>query len=402
MIVIAARLALLFAIVGTISTTVYLALVILGVCYLRKSSRRAANKTPDLPPVSILKPLHGMEPQLEENLRSFFEQQYSSFEILFAADEEDDPALEIVRKLSARYPDVRVRVLVTGKPRFSNPPAYSFYRMGEVAAHDILVTSDSDVSVTPEYLREISPALLDPSVGMVTCVYRGVSTRGFWSLMDALGMSVEMTAGVLVANLLEGMKFGLGPTIAVRKDSIEKIGGFQAVGEYFSNDFMIGNLIEKVGYRVLLSNHPVTHVVPTMTARQMWNRQVRWAVGTRYSRPKGHPGTLMTFAMPFGILGLLAGACAGYLALGLWLFGIALANRMIESAVVGGVVVHDSRAVRFAWLYPLRDFLGFLVWCASYCNSKAVWRGKNFTLTKDGKIALRQVIRANDPPGTMP
>jgi len=131
-----------------------------------------------------------------------------------------------------------------------------------VAAHDILVTSDSDVEVAPNYLREVVAPMLDPAVGMVTCVYRGKNTGGFWSGMDAIGMSVEMTAGVVTANLLEGMKFGLGPTIVTRKDSIAKIGGYWVTGEYFSNDFVTGNFIEKAGYRVVLSRHIIDHVVP--------------------------------------------------------------------------------------------------------------------------------------------
>ena len=179
--------------------------------------------------------------------------------------------------------------------------------MTEVAAHNILVTSDSDVEVAPNYLRGVVPPLLDPYVGMLTCLYRGKNAGGFWSALDAIGMSVEMSAGVVTANLLEGMKFGLGPTIVVRKDALEKIGGYRVLGDYFSNDFAIGNFIEKAGYRVVLSNHVIDHVVPPMTFRRMWERQVRWAKGTRYSRPKGHVGTGLTFAMPYGILGVPGG-----------------------------------------------------------------------------------------------
>src|SRR5882724_13060371 len=145
----------------------------------------------------------------------------------------------------AKNPKVRCRVIVNGKPPWPNPPAYSFHCMTEIAQHEILVTSDSDVKVAPNYLREIVPPLLDPKAGTVTCVYRGGNAGGFWSGLDAIGMSVEMTAGVLVANLLEGMKFGLGPTIAVRKDALRKIGGYWVTGEYFSNDFVTGNFIQK-------------------------------------------------------------------------------------------------------------------------------------------------------------
>ena len=151
---------------------------------------------------------------MKENLESFFRQDYPSYEILIAADQADDPALDVAREVSARYPHIPCRILVTGVPPWPNPPAYCFYRMTEVAAHEILVTSDSDVEVAPNYLQEVVAPLLDPKVGMVTCVYRGKNVAGFWSGLTAIGMSVEMTAGVLVANLLEGINFGLGPTIA--------------------------------------------------------------------------------------------------------------------------------------------------------------------------------------------
>jgi ceramide glucosyltransferase len=400
-----AHLALLLAVIGTISSTVFLILAILGAAHFHKSARHAqalvARGDRPLPPVSILKPVHGMEARLEENLETFFQQDYPDYEILFAADEADDPALAVARRLCSRYPRVRSRILVNGKPPWPNPPAYSFHWMSEVAAHEIWVTSDSDVRVSPYYLREIVPPLLEPRTGMVTCVYRGVNAGGFWSGLDALGMSVEMTAGVLIANRLEGMKFGLGPTIAVRKDALEKIGGFRTLGEYFSNDFVIGNLIEKAGYKVLLSNHIIEHVVPPMTLRKMWERQVRWAVGTRYSRPKGHFGTGLTFAIPYGILGLLAGGLTGHLYLGVGLFVAAIVNRIIESLVIGGGVVRDPRALRLAWLYPVRDMFGFLAWCASYLNAKAVWRDKNYRLEKGGKIVLRENARVDERPSAV-
>jgi ceramide glucosyltransferase len=208
--------------------------------------------------------------------------------------------------------------------------------------------------------------------------------------MDAIGMSVEMTAGVMTANLLEGMKFGLGPTIVTRKDSMAKIGGYRVTGEYFSNDFVTGNFIEKAGYRVMLSRHIIDHVVPPMTFKRMWERQVRWAKGTRWSRPKGHFGTGLVFAMPYGILGLLAGWMSGRLLLGAGLLGAAILNRLLESWVIGWGVVRDARARRELWLYPVRDLLGFAVWCASYLSKSAVWRDHRYQLVRGGRIVLRQ------------
>lgn len=366
-------------------------LTLLGVIRFRSDARRQLSSIPDdahLPPVSVLKPVHGLEAQLEENIESFFRQDYPDYEILFAADREDDAALEVVRRVCARHPHIRSRVLVTGAP-WPNPPVYSCHRMAEVAAHEILVTTDSDVEVSPRYLREIVPPLLDPQVGMVTCVYRGKNAAGFFSALTAIGMSVEMTAGVLVANLLEGMKFGLGPTIAVRKDSLASIGGYTALQDYIANDFVIGNLIAKAGYRVVLSGHIIDHVVNQPSFGRMWQNQLRWAQSTRHSRPKGHFGSGLVFAIPYGLLGFASAALLGHPGFGALLLGVAVLNRLAEAWLAGWMVVRDRQVVRKPWLYPLRDLLGFAVWFASYLNLRYVWRDSRFEL-KGTRIALRQ------------
>src|SRR5258708_1966251 len=349
--------ALAVACIGILSSSIFLVLSLAGAAKIHRvggGQRRVAGKKNTMPAVSVLKPVHGAEKRLKENIESFFQQDYPEYEILFAADEETDAALEIVREVAARYPNIKCSILVTGQPELPNPPAYSFFRMSQMAAHDILVTSDSDVEVAPNYLREVVAPMLDPAVGMVTCVYRGKNAGGCWSGMEWIGMSVEMTAGVVTANLLEGMKFGLGPTIVTRKDSIAKIGGYWVTGEYFSNDFVTGNFIEKAGYRVVLSRHIIDHVVSPMTFKRMWQRQVRWAKGTRWSRPKGHLGTGLIYAMPYGLFGLLAGAVTGHWRLGASLLLTAIVNRMVESWAIGWRVVRDPVALKRAWLDAAR------------------------------------------------
>jgi ceramide glucosyltransferase len=380
------------ALLGTLTSAIFLLLAIAGVFRFRseaKKAKRARVGDAQLPSVSILKPVHGMEAQLRENIEGFFRQNYPSYEILFAADEADDAALNLVREVSARYPQIPCRILVTGKPPWPNPPAYCFYRMAEMAAHEILVTSDSDVEVARNYLREVVAPMLNGKVGMVTCVYRGKNAAGFWAGLTAIGMSVEMTAGVLVANLLEGIKFGLGPTIAVKKEAVNKIGGYEVLGDYFANDFMIGNLIDKAGYRVVLSEHVIDHVVSQKNFKKMWENQLRWAKSTRYSRPKGHFGSGLIFAVPYGLLGLVAGIALGMPGLGLALFGAALLNRLIESWLVGWCVVRDSVALKQIWMFPLRDLLGFAVWIASYTGARTAWRDSRYELRGD-KIVLRE------------
>jgi len=380
------------ALLGTLTSTIFLLLVMASVFRFRSQSRRSRSRNTgaaQLPPVSVLKPIHGMEAQLRQNIESFFRQDYPTYEILFAADEADDPALELVREISANYPQIPCRVMVTGKPPWPNPPAYCFYRMAEVATHGILVTSDSDVEVAPNYLREVVAPMLSPEVGMVTCVYRGKNAAGFWSGLTAIGMSVEMTAGVLVANLLEGIKFGLGPTIAVKREALNKIGGYQVTGDYFANDFVIGNMIDKAGYRVVLSGHVIDHVVSQKNFRKMWENQLRWAKSTRYSRPKGHFGSGLIFAIPYGLVGLAAGLALGMPGLGWGLLAAAVLNRVLESWIVGWGVVRDGVALLQFWLYLLRDLLGFIVWAASYTSAKTAWRDSRYELRGD-KIVLRK------------
>jgi len=384
------------ALIGTLSSTVFLGLVFSGVVRFRAEVRRqggSASEPAHLPPVSVLKPVHGLEAQLKENIESFFRQDYPSFEIIFAADDADDAALDVVREVRARYPHIPSRVLVTGT-KWPNPVVYSFHCMAEAAAHDILVTADSDVEVGPKYLREIVLPMLDADVGMVTCVYRGKNAAGFFSGLTAIGMSVEMTAGVLVANLLEGMKFGLGPTTVVRKDSLAAIGGYAALQDYIAYDFAIGNLIANAGYRVVLSRNVIDHVVNQKSFRGMWQNQLRWAQTTRYSRPKGHFGSGLIFAMPYGLLGFLAAAGLGHWLFGALLLASAIVNRLLEAWLVGWTVVRDPVIRRAPWLYPLRDLLGFAVWFASYLNLRYVWRDSRFEL-RGTRIVLRQTSSHN-------
>jgi len=398
--------ALLLAVVGligTLSSTVFLGLAIIGARRFHSIARQQKTfeetlSDADLPFVSLLKPLHGLEPQLEENIESFFNQDYPAFEILFAVDTEEDEAATVARRVMARHPERPARVLVNGEPPWPNPPAYSFFRMAELARGEILVTSDSDVIVAPDYLRQVVPPLLHENTGMLTCVYRGLNTGGFWSGMDAIGMSVEMTAGVVIANWMEGMKFGLGPTIVVRRDALNAIGGYRTIGDYFSNDFVIGSFIAEKEFEVALSRHIISHVVPPMTFTRMWQRQVRWAAGTRRSRPLGHLGSGLVYAVPYGLLFCLGAALLGAPVVGAAVLAWAVINRIIETLVIGWGITRDRECLHRPWIYVARDLMGFCVWCASYMIRKITWRDGRFELIDDGRVRMRDrdgnIVRA--------
>jgi ceramide glucosyltransferase len=376
---------LALAALGTLSSTAFLVLALIAALHHRRKLREPSNNSV-FPAVSVLKPVHGMEPRLRENLESFFQIDYPDFELLFCARRRDDAALTLVDKLAAQYPGVQVRVLASGDPPYANAKVYSLAKLIDAAQHELLVISDSDVAVSRAYLREIAPDLLDRSVGVVTCLYRGLPVEGFWARLEALGMSVEMTSGVLIAEMLEGVRFALGPTMATRKDVIARIGGVAQLGDFASDDYLLGNLADAAGLRNGISPHFIDHVVFHRTWLESWRHQVRWMKTTRYSRPKGHFGTGLTFAMPFGLLGLAGGLLLGNLPLAWGLFGWAVANRVIQSIAIGWGVVSDPRALAFAWLYPLRDLLGFFLWVASYGSNIIEWRGETYRMEFGGKM----------------
>src|SRR5436190_3232315 len=231
------ELVLIFAIVGFVSSTVYLGLALVGAARFRRShSDATAAPFEPIEPVTLLKPLHGMEPRLRENLESFFQQDYPEFEIFFGVRDNRDPALNVVREIASRYPDVPVSIALAGDPKWPNAKVHNLHSMLALASFDLLVISDSDVHVAPDYLRAVTAPLADRSVGLVTCLYRGVHTGGLWPRLEALGMSVELTSGVLVANMLEGMKFALGPTMATRREPLADAGGFEGLASYLADD----------------------------------------------------------------------------------------------------------------------------------------------------------------------
>jgi ceramide glucosyltransferase len=396
-----AQILLAVAVLGTLSSTVFLVLVLRAARRFRRQALRrrdAVARWGTLPPVSVIKPLHGLEPRLEQNLESFFRQDYPDFELLFAARTPEDPAFGVVEALCRRYPQVKVRKVYSGEPPWPNPRVYSEEKMLAVAAHEIVVIGDSDVLVPPEYLRNIVAPLCDPAVGLVTCIYRGLPSGGLWSEMEALGFSVELTSGVLVADMLEGMKFALGPTTATRKECLEKIGGIRVLADYHSDDYEIGRRIHAAGYKVVLSHLVIDHVTLNTS---MFSRQVRWMKSTRFSRPKGHVGSGLTFAMPFALLGLGAGAATGHwpLALGLLFWGIA--NRVVQALGVGWFLMRDPLVRRRWWLYPLRDLLGFLFWSASFAGSSFYWRGERYRFGPGGRLLSERSRRmASSSPGS--
>ncbi len=376
----------ILGLVGILTSTTYLALVLVAALRFR---RRPKSASAFAPPVSLLKPLHGAEPGLRDYLESFFQLDYPDYEILFCARHDSDAGLSIARELSEKYPRVPVRFLTSGEPPWPNAKCYSLREMKANARHDILVITDSDVRVNPGYLRAVVAPFREEKTGLVTCIYRGVAAQGgFWARLEALGMSVEMTSGVLVAEMLEGMRFALGPSMAVRKRCVDQIGGFEKLSNYLADDFMLGNLVAAEGNTVVLSDHVIDHCIVNTRLTKSLAHQWNWMKSTRFSRPKGHLGTGLTYGLPFGLLVLVTATllCKPWLAMAAlaWTFFA----RVAQSVLVGGFVVKDKAAIHLAWLYPLRDLMGAALWMASYASRRVGWRGDLFELTSPGVVRL--------------
>jgi ceramide glucosyltransferase len=383
---------------GLFTSLVFLVLVVIAAIRFQWRSeelKRAtlATSREQLPAVTIFKPVHGMEERLEENLESFFRQDYPNFEIVIGARSARDAAIVLAEKLRTCYPQVKSRVVVSGPPEWPNAKVFTLAKMIPLSGNDFFVISDSDVRVGSDFLRNVVPPLLNPKLGLVTCLYRGDPTADFWSSLEALGMSVEMPSGVVVADMLEGIRFALGPAVALRRDALEQIGGIAATADYYSDDYVLGNKVWAAGYKVIFSHYFVHHV---LTPRSVWRTlgdQLRWMKSTRHSRPWGHIGSGLTFALPFGMAGFISAIALGRVELGVALLSIAVLNRMIQSLVVGWWLLEDPRALRLCWLYPLRDLQGFAVWAASFLSHDFYWRGEKYRFTKDGKIIAQQQDR---------
>jgi ceramide glucosyltransferase len=394
------RLLLLLGLVGTLSSTVFLGMVFAAVSRYRRLAKvalEASQSIPDaaLPPVTLLKPVHGMEPCLAENLETFFQQDYPNFEIVFGARDAGNAALQVAEELRRKYPQVKSKVVLSGYPTWPNAKVFSLDKMIADSSYDYLIISDSDIKVAADFVRNAIPPLLDPHNGLVTCFYQGVPAPGLWSTLEALGMSVEMPSGVMVADMMEGMRFAMGAAMATRRDALQKIGGISSTRDYYSDDFVLGNEVWAAGFKVVLSHHVVEHVLMPRSFRETFGDQLRWMKSTRYSRPKGHVGTGLTFAIPFGLIGFAAASVLGHPAFGAVLLGWAFANRTVQCLTVGWGVIRDPRALRYCWLYPMRDLLGFCTWMGSFLSRTFFWRGETYLFGEGGRI-IPQHRRATD------
>jgi ceramide glucosyltransferase len=331
-------------------------------------------------PVSILTPIAGCDAGLEENLRSAFLQDYFPFEIIFAARSPKDPGIPVARKVMAEFPAIPSRLLITGEPGYSNAKVFSLERMMNAARYDLLLMVDSDVRLRRDMLRRIAAEFEDPCVGLATCPYRAVPGKGWCNALEAVGMNTQLLGGVLVARWIEGMKFALGPTIAARRHVIEEFGGFRALGNYLAEDFVMGQLVDSLGYRVILSSCPVEHHIGDARLSGSLAHRLRWARSTRRSRPAGYFGEVFTHPLPIA-LALTALQPALWPAL-----AVTAVARAAAGWAVAGWVLRDPLTARLWWGVPLQDFIAIGVWVAGFFGKHITWRGRRYALLSDGRF----------------
>lgn len=369
-----------------ILSAAYSLLCIIAALLCARRQTGLCGNTADLPPVSILKPLKGTDPEIFESLRSHCVQDYLEYEILFGISDPADPAAEIVARLQGDFPDCAIRLVPCERELGSNGKVSTLAQLAAVAKYDVLVVNDSDIRVDSAYLRTIISELQKPGVGLITCLYRGVPAPTLASRLESLGISTDFAPGVLVASLVErGIHFGLGSTLVLRKQELKAIGGFEVMVDYLADDYELGRRIAQASGRVELSSTVVETFLPAYDFSGFVTHQLRWMRTIRASRPGGYAGLPLTFTLPWAVLTLILSIDSPYA----WaLVALAASLRAAIAITTGSMVLQDQNVSRLLWLLPLRDMLAPFIWLSGLFGNKIVWRGKVFTLNR-GRLVPR-------------
>jgi ceramide glucosyltransferase len=362
-----------------LGSIVYCALTMIAAArYLRSGAPRARV----LPPLSVLRPLSGAEDNTEANLRSLFGQEYPEFEVLLSVHDEADPAAAIARRVMADYPNVRSRLIVAGPSPYPNAKVWSLRALLPEAAHETLVMSDSDIRIDRDGFAVMASELSQTGVALVTCPYRAAGGPRFWSLVEALGLNTEFIGGLLTARMLGGVDFAIGCTVAIRRADLAEIGGLEHLQRYLAEDFMMGNLIHRLGKTVVLSRCIIEHHIGNDGFLKNWKHRLRWARSTRRSRRIGYLGELFTKTTALAVLLWIAEPRA-------WGFAVlALLFRAGQQWATGIWVLNDPLVARYWWLLPLEDLASFVTWCLGFFGKTIVWRGRRLVLTPDGRFEV--------------
>ncbi len=365
----------LIALVG--GSVAYCALAIIAAAGYRKSGIVALR---EFPPVSVLRPMAGDRDNTEAGLRTVFEQTYPDFEIILGAASPGDAAVPIAQRLMAEHPERSSRLIFTGESPHPNRKVWQLRALWAEAKHETIVMADSDVRWNPDCLKTVVSELSQEGVGLVTCPYRATAGPSMWSRVEALGLNVDFIAGMLTARMLNGMDYAIGCTIATRRADIEAIGGLQDIQPYLSEDFVIGNRMHAIGRKVILSRSVIEHYIGDDSILNSWRHRLRWARGSRRSRPAGYVGEVFTrpavLAVALWVLAPAWGALA------------ALALTMRLAVVWTGAVwvLGDPEMRRRWWLLPVEDVSSFATWVLGFFGNRLTWRGHKLVIGRDGTI----------------
>src|SRR5713226_7535765 len=347
--------------------------------FKRERARVLPNYTPS---VSLLKPVRGADFGSYENFASFCRQEYLDYEILFAVNDDTDPAVQMIQRIIAEFPERRIRLLVGAEHLGANRKVNKLARLAREAQYDVLVLTDGDVRVGSHYVREVVARLADRKVGAVTSFYRGIAENNLGAEIEAVGASSDFFAGVLMAEWTEGITFALGASIATTREWLGKMGEFEAIADTLADDYELGHRIVKAGGEVVLSRQTVWTMYPAQTFRSFWDHQVRWARTVRLCRPRAYVGLLFTQGLPWTLLAILV-APSSWIAAAYVLAFIILRFAMAWTVGVRGV--GDEVLVRKIWLVPLRDAIHFVGWLASFGSNHIRWDNVEYAI-REGRM----------------
>jgi ceramide glucosyltransferase len=334
------------------------------------------------PAITILKPICGLDDQAYENFASFCRQDYPQYEIIFSVRDANDPGIAVVQQIIQDFPELDLQLVISEHTIGNNFKVCNLANAESKAKYSILLLADSDVRVGTDYLRRVIQPMHDPLVGVVTCLYRPL-TQGWVANLEAIGISTEYLAGVLVANKLQKIEFALGPTIAIRKAALEAIGGFPAIADYLADDYQLGYQPAQAGYKVVLSDYVIDHAIATTSFTDLIQRQTRWFLCTRVSRPWGYLGLIFTYGTITSLLFLIT---TGGSIIGWGVLVITWIMRLLMGWFVGVKILNDAVAKKLLWLIPVRDLISFFLWCYCLVGNTFEWRGRLLKLTKEGKV----------------
>ncbi|MBI2354507.1 MAG: bacteriohopanetetrol glucosamine biosynthesis glycosyltransferase HpnI [Deltaproteobacteria bacterium] len=339
---------------------------------------------PSPPGVTILKPVKGMDAESYANFASFCRQEYGGeLQIVFCAASPDDAVIPVIRQLMADFADHDISLVVNPAIHGPNYKVSNLINAFPKARHAIIIVCDSDIRVAPDYLQSVTSHFSDSRFGLVTSLYRTSQVHGIATAVEATGFTAEMIPNVMVALQLEGLSFALGASMAVRREALAAIGGFEALADYLADDYQLGNKIHRAGWRIALDACFVESMIKTENLMPVLSRQLRWARTMRVSRPGGYLASGITLPFPAAMLAILIAPTSGVAATAVaLLYGV----RLIVSTIFSRSFVHDGLLPRWLWLIPIRDMLAFFTWALSFLGKRVEWRGSRFRLRPGGKI----------------